>query len=443
LALLALRFPGETRRVASVLFVIGGYSAYIIAIGGDVFFGSRFWLPLVPIGCALVCLGGLAAARPLAQRMNFRHAPALVACLVVAIGGINLSRNWAGLQNERAIYQGHVDTLEAIGRWLGERLAPDEAIALTPIGAVSYFSERPIIDMLGLADTEIARHPEYVPGLADTWKEKKYNAASVLRRRPEVILFSTGIRPSSNAEKALFLYDDFHESYYAAGFRTDPTSSGTETLYRLRPGAKAAPEGLSPRTDFRFVDDYAAGIFYGSPPRNDIERALALFEEAAKRAPSTFTGALEWQACLLDDRNDPRALALLEKVVSRDSLALKATGHLAFRRLMAGDLDGAETLLTRYRDANPESSVPWEGLAEIARRRENLDEASRLAEKALTLWSNNVSTLILYGNVSLLQGRVGPASSAYQKALAIRPGLPAALRGLELARAHGDGPVGD
>jgi tetratricopeptide (TPR) repeat protein len=444
IALLALGLPGERHRIASVLFVFLGYSAYVVAIGGDVFFGSRFWLPLVPLGCSLVSLGALAAARALARRTTPRNAHALVAAFVVAISAINLSRNWESLQQERAVYQEHVDTLASIGRWLGERLGPEEAIALTPIGAVSYFSERPIIDMLGLADAEIARHPELVPGLADTWKERKYNAGSVLRRRPAVILFSTGVRPSSNSEKALFLYDDFHESYYAIGFRTNPASAGTETLYRLRPRAKAPPAKLSPRTDFRFVDDYAAGIYHASPPRHDIEQALAHFGDAAKRAPPAFTSALEWQACLLDDRNDPSARALLEGVVARDSLALKATGHLAARRLQEGDVEGAEKLFARYRDANPESPVPWEGLAEIARRRENLSDAAQLAEKALSLWSRNVSALILYGNVCLLQGRAGQAASAYQKALSIQPGLPAALRGIELAaRLGATGAAGD
>ena len=417
--------------------MIAGYSSYIIAIGGDVLPAFRFWVPLVPVGSVLVGLGVVALGRTVGSRLGTGATPvttAAIAVLLVGLSGFGVERHWDRFQNDRKINQDHVDTMRDIGLWLKDRLDPHEAIATTPIGAVSYFSERPVIDMLGLTDWEVAHRPMFVPGLEDTWKEKKYNAPSVLRRRPTVILFSTGIRPSATAEKALFLYDDFHRSYYALNFRVDPTRPGTETLYRLRPQAPPPPEEYVPHPSVGFVDDYAGGIFYQIPAHLDLERSGRLLERAAREAPASFSGALEWWACYLDDQKHPRALGLLDKVVSDDPLALKATRRLAYHRLVAGEFEGAEELLLAYRHANPDSPVAWEGLAQIARHREDYDAARQLTERALSLWTTNVTALVTLGNLNLVTDRRPEARRAYEDALRLQPGIEAAERGLAILR---------
>ena len=44
-------------------------------------------------------------------------------------------------------------------QWLAAHSAPDAVIASTPAGAIAYFSDRHVIDMLGLNDHHIARVP--------------------------------------------------------------------------------------------------------------------------------------------------------------------------------------------------------------------------------------------------------------------------------------------
>jgi tetratricopeptide (TPR) repeat protein len=79
-----------------------------------------------------------------------------------------------------------------------------------------------VIDMLGLTDSTIARHPEpTVEELKTTWKEEKYNSAYILSRQPKYILFSTEFKPSAPAERALFLYSEFLNNYRTIGFFFD------------------------------------------------------------------------------------------------------------------------------------------------------------------------------------------------------------------------------
>jgi hypothetical protein len=73
-----------------------------------------------------------------------------------------------------------------------------------------------VIDMLGLTDSMIARHPEVIPGNESTWRERNFNATYVLQQDPDYILFSTGHKPSAPAERALMLHEKFRRNYYAA-----------------------------------------------------------------------------------------------------------------------------------------------------------------------------------------------------------------------------------
>jgi len=53
----------------------------------------------------------------------------------------------------------HIDAVHvACGRWIAANLPPDAVVATFDLGAISYFSERRVVDMGGLVDPEMARH---------------------------------------------------------------------------------------------------------------------------------------------------------------------------------------------------------------------------------------------------------------------------------------------
>ncbi|HVP07239.1 MAG TPA: hypothetical protein VMS71_05285, partial [Candidatus Acidoferrum sp.] len=94
------------------------------------------------------------------------------------------------------------------------------SVAISTIGMFGYrMLGHDVIDMLGLTDSTVARHPEPVAqGLKTTWRERSQNAGYVLSRKPDYIVFSTGIKPSAPSEQMLLLYSQFTAGYRSEGF---------------------------------------------------------------------------------------------------------------------------------------------------------------------------------------------------------------------------------
>jgi hypothetical protein len=75
----------------------------------------------------------------------------------------------------------------AVGRALATSFPPETLVAAVPIGAVGYYSNLRIIDLVGLTDRTIARTP--APRLGSGWPgHEKHNGPYVLSRRPEILL---------------------------------------------------------------------------------------------------------------------------------------------------------------------------------------------------------------------------------------------------------------
>lgn len=427
-ALLALRDPRHRAALAGAMLLIAAYSAYVFVIGGDVLPVFRFWLTVVPIGSALVVLG----VREAVMRLGGGRGRAgwIAFGAAAALGGTGFAANHEWIQTRRQEFIGAFDKIRSVALWLKDRVPPDETIASTSNGAIAWYSERPILDMLGLTDAEIARHPEPIENLSDTWKEKKYNAASVLRRRPAVIVFSTGPRPSAMAERALFLYEDFHRSYSLWEFRYDTASPGYQAVYRRRPDAPPPPAKLVPTELREFLDHFERGLKAQTRP-DSAEAAIEQFSECIRTGPEWFRMVRAWRAVLADQEGRPEALAWLEEAVAADSMAVRALCALGSRRLRDRETDAAEVLFRRAADINPDWPGGWEGLAMVASIRGDRQTALRLASRSLQLWDTSYRSLLLYGGTALELGMPDRAEQAFQRALLVNPSSDGARAGLE------------
>jgi len=181
------------------------YLLYIILIGGDVLKVHRFFVPLAPlfIGLMVVALGSL-------FRKKYLWLPALGLILAWQI--------YIPLDYVRTYHLMETDLNDKMSRHAKQLAQIDNtefSVAASTIGVFGYrLMGHRVIDMLGLTDTTIARHPEEpTQGLTSTWRENKYNSGYLLRCSPDYILFSTGYKPSAPAEKALFLYSEFLKCY--------------------------------------------------------------------------------------------------------------------------------------------------------------------------------------------------------------------------------------
>jgi tetratricopeptide (TPR) repeat protein len=436
LALLAL-LRGGLRSVEARLFLVWcGYAAYIVGIGGDVLYAHRFWLPILPVGCVLVARGLTRLGEWFAARRGRgpRTAGAIAVGLALAAVAAGFWHNWGTVQDRRNRERGFVLNMQQTGEWLGANLPHDAKVAITTIGAIGYYSRLHIIDMLGLTDREIARTPELIDGLYDTWREIKYNAASVLRRRPDMILFSTGVRPSAAAEKALYLYKTFCESYGNYFFRSAPNRTHTQVAFRLRPDPPPFRDTRLDVDDFEFVEAYMEGHIVQS--RNqDFLQAAKDFRRSWELSDREFPWAKEWLGVALYDAGDPEGLDILREVVREDSLSLVALTRIADHALQVGRFERAAELFDRIIAIDPDDAVPWMGRAEATRKMGDMRGAFRFALEGVRRWDVNPSYLLQLGSLAAALGDLDRAGQCYRRAAAIDPDDPDVRRALDILRA--------
>ncbi len=194
LALLKRRRLDHTRSYAFMM--TGGFVLYVASVGGDVFPAYRFLIPILPFFYLLAADGVAAVEERWRRRLDasgngwageglIRGTLALV-LVVLALATFRPSsafawREWRGGNR-------YTRSMRMVGNWLRENEPQGTWIAVNPAGALPFEAGLPAIDMLGLTDREIARTPVSTLGMGRLAGHEKGNGASVLRRRPEVIL---------------------------------------------------------------------------------------------------------------------------------------------------------------------------------------------------------------------------------------------------------------
>ena len=238
--LVAIGVPWIRRMQAPVLrgalTVTLVWTAYVAFVGGDGLTFFRFFAYIVPVLSLLAQEGVIALAdwrdADLAG-VSSRRANAAVAIgtMLLAVTGayetIDLYRN----PLEAALPYRNGDNMflakcRVAAEWLAAHSAPDAVIASNPAGAIAYFSDRRVIDMLGLNDHHIARVPVAEMGVGRAGHEKG-DGAYVLGRQPDYILMGNvfvGRQPvvtpdemkqhlRLRSENEIWALPAFHEQY--------------------------------------------------------------------------------------------------------------------------------------------------------------------------------------------------------------------------------------
>jgi len=189
------------------LLVFLGYSLYVVIIGGDVLQAHRFFVPAL----IFIYFPQMDLLYHGFERKAYKNLAFVFAVLLFGLYSLLFPLSY--LQATAYGQRVSVEHMSKAGRFFA--FDPGvKSFALSAIGALSYYAGRQrVMDMLGLTDPRIAKKPEKIKGLISNWRERRYNAGYILSQKPDVILFSTGLKPSSLAEKALFLYPDFRQNY--------------------------------------------------------------------------------------------------------------------------------------------------------------------------------------------------------------------------------------
>lgn len=180
LSLLAFFSPRRCLRyLAAVLWT---WVAYFLWSGGDFYVTARLFAFLVPVG---YFVGMTALVERLSALSSRTQTAAVIGLTVTAVAiGHGVRDRFApgeiGFRNV-AVW---ADT----GRWL-KRCLPDAPIAALPIGAIAYFSEAPVFDLVGLTDPVVAIDGERASGEHFVVGHERAHPRWSLSLEPAVIMF--------------------------------------------------------------------------------------------------------------------------------------------------------------------------------------------------------------------------------------------------------------
>lgn len=414
LALLARK--RSRTRVAYLALLVGTYMLYVTVVGGDTLSENRLYIPIVGLLAALMTEGLRVATLRLVGR---RRSAACMAGLVALVMGLFVVGPDADLQHARDALRIHNDKLHELADWaLAQEPAP-KLMASTAIGIPRYRTPIPVLDLVGLTDETIAHDPQPLPGIHDDHILRNYNVTYALDRKPDAILFITGMRPGTPAERALFLDQRFRRDYRITYMRD------RRPLY-VRRGASDHAAELYP--DATFVQRYEDGLRW---LRHDPEQARRRLQESLDLAPGdfalplSFIGRLHFEA----ERFDEAETALRQAVDIDPSLAM-AWSHLALMEQMAAlpAVGSARRAVELAPQSQAFRLVLGRALLADAKPR---DAATQLLQAAQMEGEQTIACLYWLGVASERDGNLPAARAAWNAVLRLQPDHRRATEALE------------
>jgi len=207
---------GNRQRVVVVTAPLVVWLGYLATIGGDIFPAWRQLVPLTGLASLLIAEGVTVALE--------HGAVGRWATVLVLINGALLGvhderrdRHIEDARTERWEWNG-----EVIGRLFAHSFG-DRAplLAVDAAGAVPYFAGLPTLDMLGLNDAFLGRHPPANFGNTSMVGHELGNGPYVLEQKPDLVLFCLTMgsaKPCFRSGREMVQLDDFREHYQLVTF---------------------------------------------------------------------------------------------------------------------------------------------------------------------------------------------------------------------------------
>lgn len=145
--------------------VVAAWFVYICIVGAD-FMEYRFMVPVLPILAMLAAM--------LINRFRNQRSQVVFVAVLLCVSGCRAVMPSVGypvlsFSDLRHWPTDSETSWVGLGKYLGSTFpggeqAPDQpVISLLALGAISYYSDLPVVDMIGLADKEIARNGDQIP----------------------------------------------------------------------------------------------------------------------------------------------------------------------------------------------------------------------------------------------------------------------------------------
>lgn len=346
-------------------FLIVCFILYVISVGGDVLKQGRFFLPVLPLIYILFAkfltqlyyiLKGKTAG-------GFAFPSIIVITAVVCIFYYTSQKE--NLEKDIQSENGLVDKMKSAGIWFKSKqneLGKPMTVAATTIGAVSYFAghEVNVIDLLGLTDEEIAHNPKLIPEISEQsigWKERNYNADYVMSRKPEYIYFSTGLKPSAYAERALFTTEDFNKYYYPY-YSLDKNTGSSMEVFKRKSEDEVKDQSWdfpgNPNYKITFVNMFNQAM-NSSRSKSRIQIALDEFRQSAETGPKNFGMPYQYMGDIyLQLGNKDKAIESYKKAVDINDYSILSHYQLYQLYSELKDSANASASLRKIQKYDPE-----------------------------------------------------------------------------------------
>ena len=306
------------------------YTIYVITVGGDVLKQYRFFLPILPFTYILFSKFLVDIYFKLKNGMfsgNSNPAFIAITVIVIAIGYFNYSSEKEKIAKDVETENGLVEKMKITAGWFKQKqqqAGRPLTIAATTIGAISYYSDVIVIDMLGLTDATVAHNPVSIPEISQGsigWKERNYNVGYVLSRKPDYMYFSTGIKPSAYAERALFTDQDFIKYYFPYYFSIKSLQF-QDCVYKRKSEEEVnmypVKANDNPNYKKNFVNEYTYGMNI-SRDKTKTQETIDAYKRCLAIAPGNFSYAYNQIADIyLRQKNNEEAFKNLQQAVTID-----------------------------------------------------------------------------------------------------------------------------
>jgi len=252
--------------------------------------------------------------------------------------------------NAKIAGNGLVKKMRFWGETLSQHYGSNFTIAASTIGALSYYTDARVIDMIGLTDKYIPRHPERIPGIVSSWRERKFNTQYLLSQDPDFILFSTERKPTGPVEKALFLNSKFRRNYYLAYFAQE----GVRYSIFKRKDTYTGENEIFKNPEF--VNLYQDAINLENSGR--YKEAVETLNRAIKMGPKDFAWAYELMGEIYYLTKDyVQSEKYLNKAIQIDEFCLRSYTYLA--RIYADQKKDSESqkMMEKFFQYNPGSKT--------------------------------------------------------------------------------------
>ncbi len=170
--------------------LLGAHLAAVVFTGGDHMWLWRFFIPFLPLEALLLAraaldLPGVVGAHRPGLRRGLTSLTAGAVALALAVPGLVLSgtiRETFGRYDRKWIF---------LGRHLAGIVTPETTIALSPVGAIPWFTGARALDLLGLTQPVVARAP--VDRRIARKGHQHHDGAWVVAQRPDLFILGNGI----------------------------------------------------------------------------------------------------------------------------------------------------------------------------------------------------------------------------------------------------------